>query len=60
MKRAETWHRRQALMLASQLPEDVDDAKLIVEEVAELLNSYIVKKPSAVVQASNVLPFGAG
>ena len=61
MERPSNWHRRQALMLASQLPEDVTDAKLIVEAVRELLETFMIEDPpNAVERASNVLPFSAG
>ena len=47
------------MMLASQLPEDVTDAKLIVEAVRELLDTFMLEEaPKA--RATNVLPFAAG
>jgi hypothetical protein len=61
MERPNNWHRRQAMMLASQLPEDVTDAKLIVEAVRELLDTFMLEDaPKAVQRATNVLPFAAG
>lgn len=61
MERPNNWHRRQALMLASQLPEDVTDARLIIEAVRELLDTFMVEEaPKAVERPTNVLPFPAG
>jgi len=37
----ETWHRRQALMLASQLPEGPDDALAILDCVRELIVTFL-------------------
>jgi hypothetical protein len=34
----ETWHRRQALTLASQLPDDPDDALAVIQAVRELVD----------------------
>ena len=57
----QNWHRRQALMLASQLPENQRDALLIVEAVRELLNTFLVEPPATTADAAmNVLPFTAG
>lgn len=48
-------------MLASQLPEDVAEAKLVVEAVRELLETFMVDAPASPIErASNVLPFSAG
>lgn len=53
------WHRRQALMIASQLPETMSDAELIVQAVTELLETFLARAPIVVeVEGrSNVLPF---
>ena len=55
------WHKRQALMLASQLPEDIGDARLVIEAVRELLDTFMVEEGSkANGRPSNVLPFASG
>lgn len=55
------WHRRHALLLASQLPENVTDARLVVEAIAELLETFIAAAPAQEAdKPSNVLPFAAG
>lgn len=52
------WHRRQALMLASQLPENLADAQLVMQAVTELLDTFLAKAPLEESRPSNVLPFG--
>lgn len=47
------------MLLASQLPDNLDDAGLIVQAVTELLETFLVKGPSQVARPSNVLPFGS-
>ena len=55
------WHRRQALMLGSQLPEDAEDARLVVQALRELLDTFLAGPPSQAAElASNVLPFVSG
>jgi hypothetical protein len=41
MMKIENWHRRQALMFASQLPEKKDDAQAILECVRELVTTFL-------------------
>jgi hypothetical protein len=41
MMKVETWHRRQALMLASQLPEGRDDALAVLDCVRELVATFL-------------------
>lgn len=55
------WHRRHALLLASQLPENVADAKLVVQAITELLDTFMAAAPpNEMDKPSNVLPFAAG
>lgn len=55
------WHRRQAMLLASQLPDNHADAKLVMQAVTELLDTFMAKAPADEAErASNVLPFAAG
>jgi len=37
----ETWHRRHALMLASQLPDGRDDALAVLDCVRELVATFL-------------------
>jgi hypothetical protein len=39
----EQWHRRHALMLASQLPENVADALLVIEATRELVEKFMTE-----------------
>ncbi len=55
------WHKRHALLLASQLPEDQTDARMVVQALRELLETFMAEAPSHVADlASNVLPFASG
>lgn len=57
----QNWHRRQAMVLAGQLPENHADALLVLQAVHELVEGFLCKHEDAapVRTASNVLPFGA-
>jgi hypothetical protein len=56
------WHRRHAITIASQLPDNPEDALLVLEEARLLVQSYLVgvpeEEPEHVGRAPNVLPFG--
>jgi hypothetical protein len=44
---AENWHKRQALQLACQLPENAEDARAILREVQDLVDTWLhVEKPA--------------
>jgi len=52
------WHRRHAIMLAGQLPEDTADARLVVQAIQELLDTFLKgNQGQEPVRADNVLPF---
>lgn len=54
------WHRRQAMVLAGQLPENPDDALLVLQAMHELLETFLnVSQVAPAATASNVLPFSA-
>jgi hypothetical protein len=51
------WHRRHALLIASQLPENACDARLVVQAVAELLK-FLEQAPEPEVEfKSNIVSF---
>jgi hypothetical protein len=50
------WHRRQAIVLASQLPDDKQDVLLVLEALTRLIDSFIVQDAPASCGA-NVVPF---
>jgi hypothetical protein len=55
------WHRRHALLLASQLPDNQADAKLIAQAVLELVDTFMAAPPGKEADKSaKVLPFAAG
>ena len=41
MKVADGWHRRQAVAIASTLPEEIEDARLILQLAMELLEGFM-------------------
>jgi hypothetical protein len=50
----EAWHRRHAVMLASQLPENTNDALIILRLTTQLVTDFLTQsgeaqKPSPVV-----------
>jgi hypothetical protein len=54
------WHRRQAMVLAGQLPENPADALLVLEAMHELLDTFLSSSDAAPAPpATNVLPFSA-
>ncbi len=55
MKLMETWHRRQALILVAQLPEPIEDAKLVLQAMQDLVDNYLIEVP-APPRLTNVLP----
>jgi hypothetical protein len=52
------WHRRHALTLAGQLPENVEDALLVLQATKELVDTFLSDAPEERPRrAANVLPF---
>jgi len=48
MANEEAWHRRHAVMLASQLPEKYEDAVLVLRAVERLVSDFLKEEePSA-------------
>jgi len=55
------WHRRHALLIASQLPENQEDARLVIQAITELLDTFMAPVPGEEpARSNNVLPFVAG
>lgn len=55
------WHRRHAITLVGQLPENTDDALLVLQEARNLVESFLIGVPEEAedkARAANVLPFG--
>jgi hypothetical protein len=38
---SENWHKRQAIMLASQLPDNVSDANAVIRELQNLVDTWL-------------------
>jgi hypothetical protein len=38
---SDAWHRRQAVAVASTLPEDIEDARIILQLAMELLDGFL-------------------
>jgi hypothetical protein len=38
---AENWHKRHAIMLASQLPDNASDANAIIRELQNLVDTWL-------------------
>lgn len=54
------WHRRQAIVLASQLPDNQADARLVLKALQELVENYMgadERPPQRGHLGPNVLPF---
>jgi len=56
MAKIETWHRRHAVQLASQLPDDLDDARIIIRLTQELLDSFLAEPEQLTRPVALVVP----
>jgi hypothetical protein len=60
------WHKRHALLIASQLPDDPADAQMVLQALTDLMGTFLVDTQAQAaatvtgVLASNVLPFAIG
>ena len=53
------WHKRHALTIAGQLPENMADALLILQAVQELVVNFMAAEEDVpLTRSANVLPFG--
>jgi hypothetical protein len=56
------WHRRHALVMAGQLPENTEDARLVLIALHELVDNFLAQSSFDAEEsprAANVLPFGS-
>lgn len=54
------WHRRHAVTLASQLPDNLDDALIVIEAMKDLVEQYLMAAPAEAktkTPAANVISF---
>lgn len=55
------WHRRHALLIASQLPDDPQEARLVMEALGEIFERFLVHGLDETPEKNNnVLPFASG
>jgi hypothetical protein len=47
MAKEEGWHRRHAVMLASQLPDKAEDARIILQLTMQLLTDFLAEPEEA-------------
>jgi hypothetical protein len=53
----ESWHRRHAVMLASQLPDGIEDALIILRLITELVNDFLAQpEPERPAKPALVVP----
>ncbi len=55
MSKIEQWHRRHAIQLAAQLPDGIEDARIIVRLVGELICDFLAE-PEAKPRTISVVP----
>ena len=49
------WHKRHAMQLAAQLPDDPDDALLVLQYARQLVEEFLVERRT---QEGTVVRFG--
>jgi hypothetical protein len=57
------WHKRQAMLLAAQLPENSADARMILQAMQELIDNFLdddAETLATLRRKPNVLPFPMG
>ncbi|UQD96126.1 hypothetical protein [Bradyrhizobium japonicum] len=56
--KAENWHRRHAVMLASQLPEETEDALIVLRLATQLVTGFLAEDEPAKKAAPVVVLIG--
>ena len=49
------WHRRHAIQLAASLPENIDDARIVLRLAQELLDGFLAKPADQALDREGVL-----
>lgn len=57
LERPLAWHLKMAMVLAGQLPDNPDDARLVLQAVEDLLENFLSRGAQQAPGPSNVLPF---
>ena len=47
---AEAWHRRHAIQIAAALPEQIDDALVVLALAQELVSGFLAGTPAVLLQ----------
>ena len=55
MKTTENWHSRHALMIASDLPDNIEDARAVVRVLSEIVEGFFAEPQQRDVDGSNVV-----
>jgi len=58
MAKEENWHRRHAIMLAGQLPDDKEDALTVLRLATQLVTDFLVEPEPVRKPALVVVPIG--
>jgi hypothetical protein len=58
MAKEESWHRRHAVMLASQLPDGIDDSLIILRLATQLVTDFLAEPEPVQRPAPVVVPIG--
>lgn len=62
VRRPLLWHRRLAMIMGGQLPEEPADAEMVMLALHELRDDYLSRSDPAdeAPRSNNIIPFGAG
>jgi hypothetical protein len=55
MSNDKTWLRRHALYMASNLPDDIEDARAVVRVLSEIVEGFFAEPQQRDVDGSNVV-----
>lgn len=55
MVQIEAWHRRHALNLTAQLPDKIEDARLVLQAMQELVETFLSDPPAPELRVANVV-----
>lgn len=54
------WHRRHAFLLASQLPDNPQDARMITEALQELVEKFLIPEDAPAQKSADILSIVSG
>jgi hypothetical protein len=56
----EAWHRRHALYVASHLPDNPDDARIVLKLLGDLVDNFIADESEPKTERANVVTLVKG